>query len=149
MLHDKGVRHNFRINRLVALAFIPNPNNYPTVNHKDENPSNNYFENLEWCTNKYNVNYGTGINRRSQKQKNKSRIKMQRGNHSQAIKAKYQNIVFDCIKDLADYLKIDYDKFKHYTHGYTYIPKYLQGQIQIQNNDGSFHLIKEKIREGE
>jgi len=74
---------------------------------------------------------------------------MQRGNHSQAIKAKYQNIEFDCIKDLADYLKIDYDKFKHYTHGYTYIPKYLQGQIQIQNNDGSFHLIKEKIREGE
>ena len=47
------------IHRLVAEAFIPNPNNYPCVNHKDENPSNNHVSNLEWCTHKYNMNYGT------------------------------------------------------------------------------------------
>lgn len=54
----------FSIHRLVALAFIPNPNNYLCVNHKDENPQNNNVNNLEWCTHKYNSNYGTAIKRR-------------------------------------------------------------------------------------
>lgn len=47
------------IHRLVAKAFIPNPDNLPQVNHKDENPLNNCIDNLEWCTNKYNHDYGT------------------------------------------------------------------------------------------
>ncbi|WP_462399780.1 NUMOD4 domain-containing protein [Lacticaseibacillus pantheris] len=54
-----------QIHRLVALAFIPNPLNLPVVNHKDECPSNNNVTNLEWCTTEYNVNYGTGLQRRS------------------------------------------------------------------------------------
>lgn len=45
------------IHRLVAETFIPNPNNYPCVNHKDNNPSNNCVNNLEWCTQSYNVQY--------------------------------------------------------------------------------------------
>lgn len=52
------------VHRLVALAFIPNPDSYPCVNHKDENRENNRVENLEWCTHKYNSNYGTAIERR-------------------------------------------------------------------------------------
>lgn len=48
-----------RINRLVAQAFIENPDNLPEVNHKDENPKNNCVENLEWCDRSYNINYGT------------------------------------------------------------------------------------------
>lgn len=48
-----------QIHRLVATAFIPNPNNLPIVNHKDEDPTNNKAENLEWCTHTYNINYGT------------------------------------------------------------------------------------------
>ena len=51
------------IHRLVAKAFIPNPNNYRYVNHIDENKSNNIESNLEWCTAKYNCNYGSRNNR--------------------------------------------------------------------------------------
>ena len=54
-----GKRKRMTIHRLVALAFIPNPDNLPQVNHKDENPCNNRADNLEWCTELYNHNYGT------------------------------------------------------------------------------------------
>ena len=47
------------VHRLVAQAFIPNPDNLPCINHRDENKQNNHVDNLEWCTQKYNLNYGT------------------------------------------------------------------------------------------
>ena len=59
----------FRIHRLVSEAYIPNPENYPMINHKDENPSNNCLQNLEWCDAKYNNNYGTRIERAANSKK--------------------------------------------------------------------------------
>lgn len=58
-LHRDKCSKSFLVHRLVAVAFLPNPFNYPYVNHKDENPLNNRVDNLEWCTQEYNVNYGS------------------------------------------------------------------------------------------
>lgn len=58
-LHKEGKRKLFLVHRLVAQAFIPNPEGLPQVNHRDEDPSNARADNLEWCTASYNVNYGT------------------------------------------------------------------------------------------
>ena len=58
-LHIKGYSRAYGVHRLVAQAFIPNPHNYLEINHKDENPSNNCVDNLEWCTRGYNNRYGT------------------------------------------------------------------------------------------
>lgn len=55
-LRRDGKIKKHRIHRLVAELFIPNPNNLPEVNHKDENKSNNEASNLEWCTHKENMN---------------------------------------------------------------------------------------------
>lgn len=52
-----GISRCEAVHRLVAMAFIENPNNYPEVNHKDENSLNNRVDNLEWCSRQYNIEY--------------------------------------------------------------------------------------------
>lgn len=58
-LNKYGKGKKYYVHRLVAEAFIPNPNNLPEVNHKSEIKTQNNVENLEWCDRKYNMNYGT------------------------------------------------------------------------------------------
>lgn len=58
-LYKDNKRSTVKVHRLVAEAFIPNPKNYPMVNHMDEVKSNNCVENLEWCTSSYNVQYSS------------------------------------------------------------------------------------------
>lgn len=54
----------YYVHRIVAMSFIPNPNNYPVVNHKDEVKTNNTISNLEWCTDGYNIAYSNKLHNR-------------------------------------------------------------------------------------
>ena len=65
MIAKNGKQKVELVHRLVALAFIDNPDKLPQVNHKDEDKTNNCVDNLEWTTCKQNINYGTGIERRA------------------------------------------------------------------------------------
>ena len=58
-LYKNNKSKTFKVHRLVAEAFLPNTDNLPLINHKDEDKSNNIVSNLEWCDVKYNTNYGT------------------------------------------------------------------------------------------
>ena len=68
-LYKNGTYKTKKVHRLVAEAFIPNPDNLPEVNHKDENNQNNVFTNLEWATTEYNNRYGTRSKRISENNK--------------------------------------------------------------------------------
>lgn len=57
VLCNSGKTNRVFVHRLVAESFIPNPDNLPIINHKNENPSDNNVNNLEWCTISYNNNY--------------------------------------------------------------------------------------------
>lgn len=95
---------NCRVHRLVAVAFIPNPNNLPQINHKDCNPANNSVWNLEWCDARYNLNYGERAIKFSQTRKGKCSGK----NHPCARKVKQLSLngsilaTYDTIKEAAE-----------------------------------------------
>lgn len=59
VLSKEGKKRKVFVHRLIAETFIENPKNYTQVNHKDEDKTNNNINNLEWCSCKYNCNYGT------------------------------------------------------------------------------------------
>lgn len=102
-LYKNGKRKVMTIHRLVAMAFLPNPENKPMVNHKDENPLNNFVENLEWCSAQYNANYGTRNERIAKNHKN---VKL--GNHPRAkqVFCVELNKTFDCAKRAQEELGI-------------------------------------------
>ena len=73
-LYQKGKRKTFQVHRLVGLMFLPNPENLPCVNHKDEDKTNNLLENLEFCSVAYNNSYGTRLERVEEKKKETIKI---------------------------------------------------------------------------
>lgn len=93
-LYKEGKIKHFMVHRLVAQAFIPNPEGLPQINHKDEDKTNNRVDNLEWCTAKYNSNYGTRI--------------------EQMVQSRIKNGTFDSelcgIEDYKEYKHIYYQK---------------------------------------
>lgn len=64
-----GIYKRVSLHRIVAMAFVDNPEGHNEINHIDENPQNNRADNLEWCTRKYNMNYGTTPIRLNEKRK--------------------------------------------------------------------------------
>lgn len=118
-LSNRGSTGNFLVHRLVAEAFIPNPDNLPEVNHKDENPSNNRVDNLEWCTKSYNINYGNRNKLVSKALKGrilspesieklrnslKGHTPWNKGLHTRHIVCLDANIRFDCCEDAAKWI---------------------------------------------
>ena len=112
LLSKDGRRKLCSIHRLVAEAFLENPDNLPVVNHKDENKLNNHVDNLEWCTHKYNVHYSNSQQRASESRKLK-------------IICIELNKIYDSCKDAALELKVPRSSICHvlkgkrnHTHGY-------------------------------
>ena len=92
-------RNLLYVHRLVAQTFIPNPDNCPCVNHKDEDKQNNNVDNLEWCTYQYNLTYGTRIQRAIKK----SKISLL-GNNYRSIPVYVDGKEFISHKQAADYI---------------------------------------------
>lgn len=121
------------VHRLVAMAFIPNPDNKPQVNHKDEIKTNNEVSNLEWVTVKENNNYGTHTERcvetmrnnkiydefsKRMKKNNPNKGQYTGGNNSMARKVICDGKVYNCLKDCAEHYDINYGTFRGYLTNY-------------------------------
>lgn len=90
-LCKNGEVNRYLVHRLVAIAFCENTNCYNVVNHMDENPLNNHYSNLEWCTQQYNLNYGTRNERAAESKKIK-------------VKCIELNMIFDSVTEAAKYI---------------------------------------------
>ena len=98
ILYKNGESKTYKVHRLVALAFIPNPDpiKYPIINHKDENKLNNNASNLEWCDYQYNNTYGNRL------EKAKIAYKNFRNNMTEEEKLAYNKKISDGMKNMSE-----------------------------------------------
>lgn len=129
-LRKQGKQKRMRIHRLVAAAFIPNPNNKEEVGHKDETRTNNYADNLEWVSKKENNNMPLHkerlriacLNRREQISRYMS--ESQKGSsNSAARKVICDNKIYGCILECADYYGVGYSRMKAWLRGQNAMPQ--------------------------
>lgn len=129
----------FFLHRLVAKAFIPNTNNLPEVNHKDEDKTNNRLSNLEWCTRKYNINYGTAIERSVKTRKNNYKNKLVKEYKASKVKSKVKRKKEKALakknkkvimRDIYGYKLREFNTLKEATF---YLGKYPQGISTIRS----------------
>lgn len=99
-LYKNGKKRNALVHRLVAEAFLPNPNNKPTINHKDGNKLNNRVDNLEWATNKEQTNHSINVLGNKSVISDKCR-KRQIELHQRKVK-RSDGMVFESIKIASD-----------------------------------------------
>lgn len=106
------VRKTKRVHRLVAEAFIPNPNNYPIIDHKNNDKTDNRAENLQWCTNKFNIQkaHNDGLCEALKKP-----IKVIFNDNTEKV--------FNSLIECAKYLKVDKGNLSKYIQGKQKIPK--------------------------
>ena len=116
-LYDKNSKRSTKsVHRLVAKAFISNPNNLEFVNHKDENKTNNVVSNLEWCTAKYNSNYGTKLERQSKALLEKYKNDHSFGKH-RPVRDLVTGEVFNSVKEAAQRYGISTTHVRYVSQG--------------------------------
>lgn len=93
-LYRNGKQSKPKVHRLIAEVFVPNPNGYSQINHKDEDKTNNQADNLEWCNNEYNSRYGTRTERSAR-------------NHCKPVVAYrlFEEIKFSSVKEAAQHFE--------------------------------------------
>lgn len=122
-----GYRKLWYVHKLVALAFIPNPNGYNHINHKDENKENNKAENLEWCTTLYNNTYNNRHIKAGVKQRRYIKIYKS---------VKNEKVLIDTIK-ISDITK--------YRLSYQFVTKYLDIDNFVWSRANQCYLKFESI----
>ena len=104
-----GKRTTFRVHRLVALLFVPNPNDYEEVNHKDYNRANPRYDNLEWVTHEQNVKYSSNNGKYS-----KSKIGLKNGKSKYSKEQVYEiRDLYEQGKSIMEIIKIIHPKLNY------------------------------------